>query len=174
MTTASSLNGITLAAGSLQWSCARSRQDAPRSPPRHALEIVPLPPRFPLPPPIIAAPGEISAGIAFLVQWSPIPGATSYELQLASNGDFAGGQLITTPGTSHEVIAPTSGAVFARVRAIDTRCTPVPAVSAYSPVTAIFVLEHLGTIGTVPLADPGTVQYTIVLGPEFAGQTFGC
>jgi uncharacterized repeat protein (TIGR01451 family) len=126
-------------------------------------------------PPAISTPGEISSGIELLLQWTSRPGATSYELQVASNSDFSGAETFMTSNAMHALTRTNNGnaplAVYARVRAIDSRCNPAT-VTAYGPIAAIFVLPRLGVIGSVPLADPDVVHYTINLGPEFAGQTF--
>jgi len=178
-TTNSELANVNLATGAMRWFVRAfyGQECSPLDSEQQQLEVVPLPQACsPLLPPVISAPGEISSGVEFLLQWSSIAGATGYQLQIASNAGFDGADLITTSATSHALTRTNSGnealAVFARVRAIDSRCTPVPSVSPYGPTAAIFVLPQQGTIGTVPLSDPGNVQYTIVLGPEFAGQSF--
>jgi uncharacterized repeat protein (TIGR01451 family) len=126
--------------------------------------------------PVISAPGEISSGLSFLLQWTPIAGATGYQLQIASDPEFEDAESITLGDTSYEVTQTNHGvsarAVYARVRAIDSRCTPEPAIGLYSPISAVFVLPRKVTTGTVPLGDRKIVEYEIALGPEYAGQTF--
>jgi uncharacterized repeat protein (TIGR01451 family) len=125
-------------------------------------------------PPVIAAAGQISSGVPFLIQWNHVAGATSYELQLASTPAFDDAQLIATTDTKHELVrtaTDTPVAIYARVRALDARCQPTATVTAYGPSTVIFILPASGTEGSAPLTG-GTIATTIQLGPEFAGQTF--
>jgi uncharacterized repeat protein (TIGR01451 family) len=138
------------------------------------LVIVPTPAACSeLVPPVIAAAGQISSGVPFLIQWNHVAGATSYELQLASTPAFSDAQVVATGETKHELVrtaADTPVAIYARVRALDARCQPVN-VTAFGPSTAIFILPVTGTEGSAPLTG-GTVSSIIHLGPEFAGQSF--
>ena len=179
-TTESSLANVNLAPGSVRWFVRASfaQNCSPLDSDEQRLEIVTPPePCSPLGSPVIATPGEISSGVPFLLQWGEIAGATGYELQIAPAADFNSAELITTGATSHSVTRTNNGnaplGVYARVRAVDARCTPAPAVGPYGPTAAIFVLpQQQLTTGSVPLSDPTPVHYTIHLGPEFAGQTF--
>ncbi|HEX7708836.1 MAG TPA: DUF11 domain-containing protein, partial [Thermoanaerobaculia bacterium] len=127
-----------------------------------------------LPAPMIATPAEISSKVPFPIQWTAVAGALGYQLQIASNALFQGAELITTSATHHEVVKVNdSGApivIYARVRAVDTRCTP-PITSPYSPTAAIFILPPQLPGGAAP-STGGIVTYTIELGPELAGQSF--
>ena len=122
----------------------------------------------------ISAPGQISNDEPFLLQWSPIPGATAYQLQTANNSAFDNAELLTTGETSTTLTRSNHGSsplgVFARVRAIDTRCSP-PTITPYGPTGAIFILPEGGSEGSTPLAG-GIVTHFINLGPELAGQSF--
>jgi Concanavalin A-like lectin/glucanases superfamily/Domain of unknown function DUF11/IPT/TIG domain/Ig-like domain CHU_C associated/G8 domain len=178
-TTASSASNISLATGALSWFVRTyfGNDCSPLDSSPNDLTVIPTPAQCEeLDAPFISAPGEISSGVPFLVQWNPIPGATAYQLQIADNADFENSENITFSGTSHDITRTNEGsaplAVYARVRAVDSRCTPVPSVSLYGPTSAVFILPEETTTGTVPAGDENIVQYTIVLGPELAGQTF--
>jgi hypothetical protein len=139
------------------------------------LEIVGAPPPCAdLVPPVISAPGQISNDEPFLLQWNSVPGATAYQLQTANNGAFANAELLTTGETSTTLVRSNHGsaplAVYARVRAIDTRCVPEN-VTPYGPTGAIFILPQGGSEGSTPLTG-GIVTHVIQLGPELAGQSF--
>ncbi|HUP61678.1 MAG TPA: hypothetical protein VNA69_14805 [Thermoanaerobaculia bacterium] len=177
-TTTNGASNITLLTGDVHW-FVRTHFGPGCSPldtSEQALTIAAPPPACAtLTPPVITAPGEISSGVTFTLQWTSILGATGYQLEIAANSTFASSELLTTAATSHSLVRTNTGStplpVFARVRAIDSDCTP-PAASAFGPTFATFILPQQGTLGTVPAANPGNVQYTITLGPEFAGQTF--
>ena len=126
--------------------------------------------------PVVSAPGQISSGAEFLIQWTSIAGATSYQLQLASRADFGDAETINTSATQHAIVRTNSGnataAVYARVRAIDERCSPQPTVTPYGPVSAVFILPQSGVEGSAPLSKKANVAFTINLGSELAGQSF--
>jgi uncharacterized repeat protein (TIGR01451 family) len=173
-TTNSALADVNLAPGSVRWFVRAffAQNCSPLDSDEQRLEIVPVPPACsPLGSPVISAPGEISSGVPFLLQWGEIAGATGYQLQIDN------AEPIATAATSYSLTRTNNGTtpigVFARVRAVDARCTPTPTVSAYGPTAAIFVLpQQQLTTGSVPLSDPTPVHYSINLGAEFAGQTF--
>ncbi|HYO75439.1 MAG TPA: hypothetical protein VE010_03165, partial [Thermoanaerobaculia bacterium] len=125
--------------------------------------------------PEVAAAGQISSGVPFLQQWTPIAGATSYQMQLASNSKFTDAQLVSTTETKHELVRTNSGnspvGLYARVRAIDNRCRPEPTVTPYGPSSAIFILPLQGRDAAAPV-NGGPVNYELPLGPELAGQSF--
>jgi uncharacterized repeat protein (TIGR01451 family) len=170
-TTAAHSGGVNLAAGTLRWfvrthfnGCAALDSE------ERELEIVPdAAACAPLDAPVIDAPGQISSGVPFLIQWTPIAGATAYQLQLSGAASFASAETITTTATQHELTRTTT--VFARVRAIDGRCQPSPTLSAYGPTAAIFILPSQGSEGAAPLTG-GNVTFTIPIPAQFAGQTF--
>jgi fibronectin-binding autotransporter adhesin len=130
----------------------------------------------PLDAPLITAPGQISSGLGFRIRWSPIAGATSYQLQLAGDANFTGAESITTSGTEHELTRTNNGtapvAVYARVRAVDGRCTSAPSLSLFGPTSAIFILPAANADPSVPASSRGIVTFTIPLGSELAGATF--
>ncbi len=141
-----------------------------------ALEVVPAAAACgTLDAPSIAAPGQISGGVPFIIQWTPVNGATSYQLQLAGNASFGAAQIVTTAGTSHALVRSNPGseplALYARVRAVDGRCTP-PGMSPYGAATAIFILPGTGTEGSAPAGTSSTVTFSIPLGREQAGRAF--
>ncbi|MBV8518549.1 MAG: DUF11 domain-containing protein [Acidobacteria bacterium] len=177
-TTATAVNGIALTPGRLRWfvrasfggTCPALDSDDRR------VTIVATPAACaPLEPPSITAPGQISANLPFLLQWTPSAGATAYQLQVASSANFSDAQLITTTGTQQPLVRPNDGhapvALYARVRAIDTRCQPSPTVSAYGSTSAIFILPNAGE-ASAPFGQSGTTSFSIPLGSEFAGQGF--
>ncbi|HEX6084563.1 MAG TPA: hypothetical protein VF266_08550, partial [Thermoanaerobaculia bacterium] len=176
-TSGTEANSGNLAGGVLRW-FVRARFGGGCSPldsTERRLEIVPAATACStLAAPALAAPGQISSGVPFLIQWTPVSGATAYQLQLASNASFSDAQLVTTAGTSHSVVRSNAGnepaALFARVRAVDGRCTP-PSVSAYGAASAIFILPLSGTEASAPVG-AASVQFTIPLGAELAGRTF--
>ena len=173
-TTASQTSALALATGRLQWfvrayfapGCP-ALETTPRD-----LAIVATPAACsPLAAPVISAPGQVSAGTQLRIQWSPIAGATSYQLQLANDSSFANAQVIDTTATQHPLTVATAQTLFARVRAVDARC-PSTNVSAYGPLSAIFVLAPASPEGSVALTDPAPLTFTFLLGAESAGQTF--
>jgi uncharacterized repeat protein (TIGR01451 family) len=178
-TTATSLSGVELANGNIRWFVRAyfSEPCAPLDSEERELEVVALPAACgELEAPVIAAPGQISSGVPFLVQWTPSIGATHYELEIDANSDFAGAELITTSATQQELVRTNNSAsplsLFARVRAIDARCTPNPAISPDGPVSAIFILPTGGANGTAPAGNGGTISFMIPLDAQFAGQSF--
>jgi uncharacterized repeat protein (TIGR01451 family) len=167
--------GLSLPSGKLRWFVRAHFGDCPPlDSAEQKLEIV-TPPQAcaTLDTPSISAAGQSSSGIPFVIQWDDVAGATGYELQLASNSSFSDAQLVSTSGTEHTLTRTNDGtgtlAVYARVRALDSRCQPAT-VTPYGPVAAIFILP-IGTEGAAPLTG-GPVGLRIVLGSELAGQTF--
>jgi uncharacterized repeat protein (TIGR01451 family) len=178
--TTNGIDNISLAAGHVRWFVRAffGQNCPPLDSADQELTIVAAPAACStLDAPVVTAPGQISSAVPFRIRWTPIAGATGYQLQLSSTGDFAGAEAITTSGTEHEIVRTNNGAtplaVYARVRALDTRCTPVPSFSLYGPTAAIFILptENDGD-ASVPAANKSVVTFTIDLGPELAGQTF--
>ncbi len=169
----SSLANASLATGAIRWFVRAfyGPQCSSRDSEERALEIVGVPePCSPLATPVLSAPGEISSGVEFLLQWGAVPGATAYQVQL-DNADAG-----TTSGTVFPLTRTNSGntplAIAARVRAVDSRCSP-SRMSDYSPTTVIYVLpQQQSAVGNVPVSNPMLVHYTIALGAEFAGQSF--
>jgi uncharacterized repeat protein (TIGR01451 family) len=175
-TTSPFANNVALEKGNIRWFVRVHFADcSPLDSAARQLEITGQPqPCADLAPPVISAPGQISNDEPFLLQWNPIPGATAYQLQTANNSAFAGAELLTTGETSTTLTRTNHGSaplgVFARVRAIDTRCSPAT-VTPYGPTGAIFILPEGGSEGSTPLAG-GIVTHFINLGPELAGQSF--
>jgi uncharacterized repeat protein (TIGR01451 family) len=176
-TTGAVANDVSLQTGNLRW-FVRVHFDgcSPLDSTERPLEIVSAPQACAaLVPPRISAPGQISNGTPFLLQWDEIPGATAYQLQIADTSTFANAELISTGDTSTTLQRTNGGttplAVYARVRALDTRCTPAPTVTPYGPIAAVFILPAVGLEGAAPLTG-GTVTQLIPLGAELAGQSF--
>jgi uncharacterized repeat protein (TIGR01451 family) len=169
-------NGVTLQTGKLRWFVrAHFAACSPLDSAERPLEIVGEPAACAdLLPPVISAPGQISNDEPFLLQWNVIPGATAYQLQTANNSAFGDADLLTTGDTSTTLTRSNHGStplgVYARVRAIDTRCAP-ETVTPYGPTAAIFILPEGGSEGSTPLTG-GVVTHFINLGPELAGQSF--
>jgi uncharacterized repeat protein (TIGR01451 family) len=141
-----------------------------------SFEVVPRPPSCSaIAAPVISTPAEISSGVPFNLLWSSVPGAGVYQLQIAATPSFAGAEIVTTPATTHQIVRTnTTGSplpVYVRVRAMDTSCSPIPAVSPYSPTAAVFILPPESSSGAAP-AIGGIINYTIELGAELAGQSF--
>jgi hypothetical protein len=176
-TTSAFANDVVLQQGNPRWLVrAHFAGCSPADSPQQQLEIVATPqPCAPLASPAISVPGQISSGAPFLLQWDEIAGATTYQLQTSSTSTFANAQLTTTSDTSQTLTRVNGGtnplAVYARVRALDTRCTPAPRMTPYGPTAAIFILPALGTDGAASLAG-GTLHKTLALGADLAGQSF--
>ena len=171
-TTASHANAVSLGTGRVRWfvrahfAAACPVLDSAE----RALEIVSTPVACtPLPPPVISAPAQISAGGTLRIQWSPVAGATAYQLQLANDSAFTGAQIIDTNATQHTLTA--NGTLYARVRAVDARCSATN-VSPFGPSSAIVLLPATASEGSTPLSDPTPIHFTFLLGAEYAGQTF--
>jgi uncharacterized repeat protein (TIGR01451 family) len=141
------------------------------------LVIVPAPAACaPLSAPIISAPGQISSGVELRIQWSSIPGATAYELHLAGQSHFPAPEVINVEGTQHSfALANNSSAplaVYARVRAIDSRCHPTPSLSPFGPSSVFFILPSNAGEAGVPLTSTAAATFAIPIESEFAGQSF--
>ncbi|HEX8254238.1 MAG TPA: hypothetical protein VF846_13930 [Thermoanaerobaculia bacterium] len=168
---------INVANGHLRWFVrANFNGCAPLDSTEEKLEVVAPPAACAkLEAPEVAAAGQISSGVPFLLQWTPIAGATSYQLQLASTSKFTDAQLVSTTDTKYELVRTNNGnaaiGLYARVRAIDNRCRPEPTVTPYGPSSAIFILPLQGSDAAAPL-NGGSVHYELPLGPELAGQSF--
>jgi uncharacterized repeat protein (TIGR01451 family) len=169
---------VSLSNGRLRWFVRASFGNGctPLDSGEERLEVVAPPAACaPLTAPEIASVGQISSGVPFSIQWTEIAGATSYQLQLASDSQFSDAQLISTGDTQHHLTRTNLGAtpltLFARVRAIDSRCKPEANITPYGPASAIFILPVQGTDAAAPV-DGGIVTYNLPLGPELAGQSF--
>jgi hypothetical protein len=127
-------------------------------------------------PPVISAPGQVSSGVELLIQWSPVPGATSYELQLAANSSFTNPETIATANTQHAIVRLNEGnaplAVYARVRASDARCVPVPVFSPFGTSSAFFILPPNAAEAGVPLTSNSAATFEVPIEAALAGQTF--
>jgi uncharacterized repeat protein (TIGR01451 family) len=177
-TTGTEVHGVSLGTGAIRWFVRANfgGNCSPLDSTERSFEIVaPATACSILTAPGLAAPGQISSGVPFLVQWTPVNGATSYQLQLAGNASFAGAQTVTTAGTSHALLRNNGGteplALYVRVRAIDSRCTP-SSVSTYGAASALFILPGAGGVGSAPAGSSTLVQFAIPLGTELAGRTF--
>ncbi|HET8775870.1 MAG TPA: hypothetical protein VFP80_18880, partial [Thermoanaerobaculia bacterium] len=180
-TSAPQASNIPLSNGRLRWFVRAHFANGcrPLDSVERDLNVVPLPAACtPLARPVISMPGQISSGVAFLIQWTPSPGATSYELQLASNAAFTDAETIGKGASTQHRIARTNDgaapiALFARVRARDTRCGDDGIASDWSLPAAVFILPaQTPDEAVLPLSTTTTVTFPLVLGPELAGQTF--
>ena len=171
---ANHVGGVNLPAGPMRW-FVRAHFGAGCSPldsAEHDLELVPAPPACStLPAPVIAAPGQISGGTQLRVQWSPVPGASAYQLEIAGNPAFTDAQTVSTTATQHPIVGSAGTTLHVRVRALDLHCETTN-VSAFSAPARIFILPPASPIGSTPLADPAPLTFTYVLGAEYAGQSF--
>jgi hypothetical protein len=178
-TTATQATGVTLANGRVRWFVRAfyGQSCSPLDSAERELLVVPTPAACsPLAPPVLYTPGQISGGSPLRIQWSPVAGATSYQLQIADNAAFDGAQTINTNATQHLLTAANGGVdeeeIHARVRALDARCTSSANASPFGPAAVIFILPRTTTGGSTPLSDPAPVTFTFILGPQYAGQTF--
>ena len=172
-TTATHVDSVDIGGGSMRWFVRAhfGAGCAPLDSAEQELQIVPTPAACaPLAPPVVGAPGQISSGAQIRIQWSPVAGASSYQLEIAGNAAFENAQTITTNATQHPLTA-TAGTLHVRVRALDLRCATANA-SAFSAPARVFILPPASSSGATPLTDPSPLIFTYVLGPEFAGQSF--
>ncbi len=128
--------------------------------------------------PVISAPGQLSSGVVSLLQWSFVPGATSYSFEISTDPDFAAGSTTTNDtGNARQraVLFTNRGtepiAKYVRVRAIDTRCNPSN-MGPYSSTALVYILPESTSEGSSPIGDANFVEYTLTLGPELAGEPF--
>ncbi len=122
--------------------------------------------------PTLSVVGTSSAGQSYTVQWTDIPGVTSYELQEASFDTFADSQTFQVTGTSkaftRNAAAPTP--FFYRVRALSA-CgqgpgpfsasqrvviVPLPPISAQSPSATVDINNKHVVIQTVFIPGQGS------------------
>jgi uncharacterized repeat protein (TIGR01451 family) len=176
--TSNHADGVVVANGRLRWFVRAyfANGCTPLDSGEEKLEVVAAPAACAqLEAPEIASVGQISSGIPFAIQWTEIAGATSYQLQLATDSKFTDAELISTTDTHHQLTRTNLGAVpqalYARVRAIDSRCKPEPNITPYGASSAIFILPIQGNQAAAPVSG-GIVTYHLPLGPELAGQSF--
>ena len=175
-TTASHVDDVALSNGKLRWFVrALFSGCTPLDSSEEKLEVVPTPAACSiLETPQISAIGQVSSGVPFAIQWSPAPGATRYQLQVATNSAFEGAETVETSAPVHQLTRTNTGAdltpIYARVRAIDDRCA-TPVTTPFSLVAGIWVLPVDGVEGSAPTTGDDVV-HTIQLGSELAGQTF--
>ena len=139
--------------------------------------IAPPPGCAPLEAPLLSAPAQISSGTAGRIQWSFVPGATAYEVQISGDSWFppqsTSASIVTTrqlPFTfTNQSGAPVER--YVRVHAIDMDCVQ-PGRGAFSPVAVVSVLPPATTGGVALLTDPTDVPYTLNIAAGRAGQSF--
>jgi uncharacterized repeat protein (TIGR01451 family) len=167
---------IVLPTGALRWFVRTHFADgcSPLDSAEQQLRVIPTPAACSsLTGPVISAPGQISGGVPFLIQWTPVAGATSYQLLISQEPSFAAANVVTTTATQYEALYPeTAQTLYFRVRAIDGRCHPLPLIGPYGPSSVVFLLPRNAEESAAPLTDEGTTKQTIVLGPELGGQAF--
>ena len=121
------------------------------------------------PAPSVMVPGDILSGVPYAVSWDPIPGASRYELQEATNEQFTGAVTHNVTGNTktfqHTATAPVR--YWYRVRAV-AACNN--ASGPYSTPVNIAVVppptgEELAPTVTVPFGTPGTVTWVYKLMP---------
>ena len=140
--------------------------------------VVPAPrPCDPLDAPVIAAPGQISAGVQGRLQWSFVPGATAYIVEIATESQFASASTISTTVEARQIpisFVNDSGAPsvrYVRAHAIDGKCVP-PSIGPYSPVAVLYVLPPGASEGAALAGDATDVPYVLTIDAKFAGQSF--
>jgi uncharacterized repeat protein (TIGR01451 family) len=176
-TTASVAEGIELAAGKVRWFVRAHFGDTcgTLDSSERRLEIVPAPAACAtLAAPVVSAPGQISTGVPFLIQWTPVNGATAYQVLIADNANFTGAAIstVTVPELLFQGANDTSQPIlrFIRVRAIDGHCQPT-GISAYGPAHILFILPKNSSVGS-GLFGGGNLSMELELGPQYAGQSF--
>jgi uncharacterized repeat protein (TIGR01451 family) len=173
------VSGVNIAAGKVRWFVRAhfGGNCAPLDSEDRVLEIVGMPPACSeLAAPVISAPSQISSDVPVLIQWTPVNGATAYQVLFAHTADFQHALIDTVTGTQlHYTVGgdiPSSAFVqYIRVRAIDARCQPAT-VSPYGPTHILFVLPKDGGFGSAPFGSNADVRFEVELGPQYAGQTF--
>jgi uncharacterized repeat protein (TIGR01451 family) len=128
--------------------------------------------------PVIAAPGQISHHSRGFVQWSFVPGATAYVLQMSSHPEFSSSDTETLnmgEQRSYPFVFDNTGSApmarYARVRAVDERCQPA-SIGAYSERAVIYVLPSITNDVSTLAGATNEVTYTLPLGGELAGLRF--
>ncbi|MFZ2493693.1 MAG: hypothetical protein WA208_19610, partial [Thermoanaerobaculia bacterium] len=176
--TGGSADNVTLPNGRIKW-FARAfygENCSPLDSAEQSIQVLPQPAVCgELDAPVISAPGQISSGVSFRIHWTPIPGATSYNLQIASRADFGDAQVVSVSSAEYllerENRTGGNAAVYVRARALDTRCNP-GAIGPYGPTSAIFILPIGGSEGGALASETTIVESSITLGAELAGQSF--
>jgi hypothetical protein len=168
---------VDIAPGKVRWFVrAHFGADcAPLDSAERRLEVVPQPnPCSDLDAPVISAPGQISTGVPFLIQWTPIGGATAYQVLVAGNANFddAAIHTVTVPELLFTGANDTATPIlrYIRVRAIDGRCQPT-GISPYGPAHVLVILPKTGGAASAPFGTE-TLTMEIALGSQYAGQTF--
>ncbi len=176
-TTATEVSGVDLTPGKVRWFVRAHFGDTceARDSAERRLEIVPAPGACAaLTAPLISAPGQISAGVPFLLQWTPVNGATAYQVLIADNAGFTGAGISTVnaPELLFEGVNATTQPLlrYIRVRAIDTRCQPA-GISPYGPAHVLFILPKGGSVGSA-LFGGGNIVMESPSGRSYAGQCF--
>lgn len=176
-TAATEVSGLDLAPGKVRWFVRAHFGDTcgALDSAERRLEIVPAPAAcVPLAAPVVSAPGQISTGVPFLIQWTPVNGATAYQVLIADNANFTGAAIstVTAPELLFQAVNETSQPIlrFIRVRAIDGRCQPT-GISAYGPAHVLFILPKASSVGS-GLFGGGNLSLELELGPQYAGQSF--
>ncbi|HSY49073.1 MAG TPA: hypothetical protein VLC46_09690 [Thermoanaerobaculia bacterium] len=100
-----------------------------------------------------------TTGQTYSVQWTPVDGATSYELQESSDAAFSAPGSTTLPGTSQTFTKNVSGATafYYRVRVVGSCSQAVGAFSATAPVV-IVPLPPIGSINPNIPVPAGSTQ----------------
>ncbi len=167
-------NGIVVSNGESRWfveaifnGCPSTRSSNSR------FVAVPIPTScIDLAAPVISLPGQISAGTPYTVQWTAVPGAESYLLT-----EFIGStaRTMTINGQSAQFIynnQSSDGHMYVyRVRGVDQDCDP-PREGALSTELGISILPERSPESSALVGSQSTVQHTITIGAERAGQTF--
>ncbi len=175
-TSETEVDGVHIAPGRLRWFVRADFGDCASldSAERRLAIVPPASACNALAAPVISAPGEISSGVPLLLQWTPIHGATAYQVLVADNANFVGAAIntVTVPEMPFQGANNTQSPLLRhiRVRAIDGRCQPVN-VSPYGPAHVLLILPKNGNAGSAPFGG-GNIQLEIALGPQYAGQTF--
>jgi fibronectin-binding autotransporter adhesin len=179
-TTSPHASGISVPRGERRWQVrARLAEHcgALDSAESRFIVIAPPPSCSPLEPPLLTAPGQISSGVTGRIQWTFVPGATAYFVQISTDAQFSRASTSVTTVTTRQLpftfINESSVPAFryVRVYAVDTKCVPT-GQGPFSEVAVVTVLPHSGSDGVAMLTDPTDVPYTLKIGAELAGLNF--
>lgn len=189
-TTQTSLPNVVIANGAVSWSVEAITANCPSLiSTASTFTVVPPPPACSTPATTdIRATANTSSGNDYDVQWDPIPGAVSYELQESISADFSAVSLTNVTGTSHTFrhsndSSATTALFYYRVRGVNN-CNSTRGLFSEAVVVGILPLRQLETnhsVGATQVSNPQPTIYelqictTAAAGCTFvaaAGQTF--
>jgi fibronectin-binding autotransporter adhesin len=141
------------------------------------VDLAPAPSCTPLEAPLVTAPAQISSGVAARIQWTFVPGASAYVVQISNDPQFSRAATSSSTVATRELPftftndSSVPAARYVRVYAIDTECV-VPGSGPFSPVAVVSVLPRNATMGVALLSDPADIEYTLNVPADLAGLSF--